>query len=239
MIAHPPCTYLTVSGNKWYYHPDDKDKPIEERRPHPSFPNRKQDREDGANFFMMLANADVSRIAVENPMGIMSTRWRKPDQSIQPYMFGDPYSKLTCLWLKNLRPLHPSKETDDKGERVFYESGKSIAKWYNDAFYGSKTTEDRQKARSKTFPGIARAIAEQWSIQILAEEGLLEDEERNIIGEDYLELLNRMFGDIRYKDSVIDPKVERKRYPKEFDKYLLNEIEQREQKLISYWKEKR
>ncbi len=102
MIGHPPCTFLAVSGAKWLYDPKDKSKP------HPNFPNRRKDQEDGAKFFMFLANAKVKRIAIENPIGIMSTRWRKPDQTIQPYMFGDPYSKYTCLWLKNLRPLHPS-----------------------------------------------------------------------------------------------------------------------------------
>ena len=102
LIAHPPCTYLAVSGAQWYYHPDDKHLPFEERRPHPRYPNRAKDREDGANFFLFLVNADVKRIAIENPVGIMSTRWRKPDQAVQPYMFGDPYSKNTCLWLKNL-----------------------------------------------------------------------------------------------------------------------------------------
>ena len=80
MVAHPPCTYLAVSGAKWYYHPDDKHLPVEERRPHPNFPNRAQDREDGANFFMALANADIEHIAIENPVGIMNSRFRKPDQ---------------------------------------------------------------------------------------------------------------------------------------------------------------
>ena len=161
MIGHPPCTYLAVSGAQWYYHPDDKDLPFEERRPHPKYPNRAKDREDGANFFLFLVNANVKRIAIENPVGIMSTRWRKPDQAVQPYMFGDPYSKNTCLWLKNLRPLHPSKTTDDKGERVVFGSGKTQPKWYSDGFTKTKTPEERQKWRSKTFPNVARVIAEQ------------------------------------------------------------------------------
>lgn len=92
MIGHPPCTFLAVSGAKWMYHPDDKNLPVEKRRPHPNFPTRRQDQEDGAKFFMFLASANVKRIAIENPVGVMSSRWRKPDQSIQPYMFGDPYS---------------------------------------------------------------------------------------------------------------------------------------------------
>ena len=144
MIGHPPCTYLAVSGAQWYYHPDDKDLPIEKRRPHPRYPNRVQDREDGVNFFLFLARADVKRIAIENPVGIMSTRWRKPDQSIQPYMFGDPYSKNTCLWIKNLRPIHPSKETEDHGERIYFGSGKSQPKWYSDGFTKTKSAVERQ-----------------------------------------------------------------------------------------------
>lgn len=237
MIAHPPCTYLAVSGAQWYYHPDDKDKPIEERRPHPKYPNRAKDREDGVNFFLFLANANVSRIAIENPVGIMSTRWRKPDQVIQPYMFGDPYSKSTCLWIKSLRPLHPSKPTDDKGERIYFNSGKSQPKWYSDAFTNAKTSEERQKYRSKTFPNIARAISEQWTIQIAAEENLLNKTEWNILGYDYLELLDEMTGGIRYTSTEVDNSIEKKRYPIQFKKELLDEIERREQTLIKYWKQ--
>lgn len=211
MIGHPPCTFLAVSGAKWYYHPDDKDLPIEQRRPHPKFPNRAKDREDGAAFFMLLANADIKRIAIENPVGIMSRRWRKPNQTIQPYMFGDPFSKGTCLWLKNLRELHPSRETDDRGEWIVFGSGKKLPKWYSDGLTKTKSAEERRTARSKTFPGIARAIAEQWSIQIGWEENLLTPEERNILGEDYADL-NR-------------------KNPEQ-----LAEVERREQELINYWK---
>lgn len=235
MIGHPPCTYLAVSGAQWYYHPDDKDKPFEERRPHPRYPNRAQDREDGANFFLFLAGADVKRIAIENPVGIMSTRWRKPDQSIQPYMFGDPYSKNTCLWIKNLRPLHPSKETDDHGERIFFGSGKSQPKWYSDGFTKTKSAVERQKWRSKTFPNIARVIAEQWTIQIAAEEDLLDDKEWEILGKDYLELLDKMTGGIRYTSLEVDELLEKKKYPVHFKENLLKQVEEREQALINYW----
>ncbi|MCF0121819.1 MAG: hypothetical protein HUJ74_01095, partial [Lachnospiraceae bacterium] len=235
MVGHPPCTFLAVSGAKWMYHPADKDKPIEERRPHPSFPTRRQDQEDGANFFLFLAAADVKRIAIENPVGVMSTRWRKPDQSIQPYMFGDAYSKNTCLWIKNLRPLHPSKETDDHGERIFFESGKSQPKWYSDGLTKTKTKEDRQKWRSKTFPNIARVIAEQWTIQIAAEENLLDDKEWNILGRDYLEILDKMTGGIRYTSTKVDEILEKRKYPVHFKKELQDEIERREQALIEYW----
>lgn len=235
MIGHPPCTYLAVSGAQWYYHPDDKAKPFEERRPHPRYPNRAQDREDGANFFLFLAGADVKRIAIENPVGIMSTRWRKPDQSIQPFMFGDPYSKNTCLWIKNLRPLHPSKETDDHGERIFFGSGKSQPKWYSDGFTKTKSAVERQKWRSKTFPNIARVIAEQWTIQIAAEEDLLDEKEWEILGLDYLELLDKMTGGIRYTSVEVDELLEKKKYPVHFKKELLQQVEEREQALINYW----
>lgn len=239
MIGHPPCTFLASSGAKWLYNPNEKDKPIEERGPHPNFPNRRKDQEDGAKFFMLLAKAKVKRIAIENPVGIMSSRWRKPDQSVQPYMFGDSYSKNTCLWLKNLRPLHPSKETDDKGERIYFGSGKSQPKWYSDGLTKTKSKEERQKWRSKTFPGIARAIAEQWTIQIAFEEGLLDEEEMKIIGDDYTELLDKMCGGIRYHTSTPNDKIEKKRFPTHFNQELVNELEKREQALIADWKNKK
>ena len=161
MVAHPPCTYLAVSGARWFYHPEDKDLPIDKRRPHPKFPNRRKDQEDGIKFFLALANAPIDKIAVENPVGVMTKHFRKPDQIVQPYMFGDSASKTTCLWLKNLPPL---KETNvvDCGEMVKFSSGKSMPKWYSDALK-AKTPEERRKIRSKTFPGFAKAIAEQWS----------------------------------------------------------------------------
>lgn len=237
MIGHPPCTFLACSGAKWLYDPKDKDKPINERKPHPSFPNRRKDQEDGANFFMFLAKADVKRIAIENPIGIMSTRWRKPDQSVQPYMFGDPYSKNTCLWLKNLRPLHPSNPTDDHGARIYFGSGKSQPLWYSDGLTKTKTKEERQKWRSKTFPGIARAIAEQWTIQIAAEEDLLTEEEWNILGSDYLWILGSIYGNIRYSTAVPDVETEKRKYPVHFNQNLVDLVEAREQALIKYMKE--
>ena len=166
MIAHPPCTYLAVSGAKWYYHPDDKALPVEQRRPHPSFPNRAQDREEGAAFFMALANADIEYIAIENPVGIMNTRFRKPDQVVQPYFFGDAASKSTCLWLKNL-PLLEATNMVDKGEYIEFKSGKRIPKWYSDGLTKTKTAEERRTWRSKTFPGFAKAMAEQWSAYVV------------------------------------------------------------------------
>ena len=175
MIAHPPCTFLAVSGAKWYYHPDDKDLPIEQRRPHPKFPNRAKDREDGAAFFMALANADIEYIAIENPVGIMNSRWRKPDQIVQPYHFGDSASKKTCLWLKNLPPLEYT-DVVEPGEYIEFESGKRLAKWYSDGLTKTKTPEERRTWRSKTFPGFAKAIAEQWGVYV---SDILDKEEHN------------------------------------------------------------
>lgn len=162
MIAHPPCTYLAVSGARWFYHPEDKNLPVEKRRPHPKFPNRKQEREEAIAFFIKLMEAPIKRIAIENPIGIISTRYRKPDQIVQPYMFGDEAEKTTCLWLKNLPHLMPTKVVD-KGERVVLSSGKSLPKWYSDSFNTKISTEMRRTLRSKTFQGFAEAIANQWS----------------------------------------------------------------------------
>ena len=162
MIAHPPCPYLSVSGARWYYHPEDKDLPIEQRRPHPNFPTRAQDRKEAIEFFLALANADIPRIAIENPVGIMSKLFHKPNQIVQPYWFGDEATKTTCLWLKNLPQLTPTKIVG-KGERVVLSSGKSLPKWYSDSFNTKISTEMRRTLRSKTFQGFADAMAEQWS----------------------------------------------------------------------------
>ena len=162
MIAHPPCTYLAVSGAQWYYHPEDRHLPTEMRRPHPKYPERSVHREEAVQFFLRLAAADIPMIAIENPVGIMSSRYRKPDQIVQPYMFGDEATKTTCLWLKNMKPLVPTKMVG-KGERIYFASGKSQPAWYSDAFVKAKTREERQTLRSKTFPGIAKAMAEQWA----------------------------------------------------------------------------
>lgn len=149
IIAFPPCTYLTVTGNRWFNYEKYGDKAIQ----------RMLDRNDAIKFFMRIANADCDRIAIENPVGIMSTQWRKPDQIIQPYQYGDAYEKRTCLWLKGLPMLTPTKivETPD---RIQFKSGKTMAKWYVEA--GNLSKEQRALVRSKTFPGIAKAMAEQW-----------------------------------------------------------------------------
>lgn len=160
MIAHPPCTYLTSSGAKWFYHPDDKGLPIEDRRPHPKFPHRKEDQNAGAEFFMALYNSDIPYIAVENPVGIMSTRFRKPDQIVQPFMFGNAARKTTCLWLKGLPLLQPT-DVVDEGETLTFKSGKRMQKWISDALTNTKTAEERRRLRSKTFEGMAQAMASQ------------------------------------------------------------------------------
>jgi hypothetical protein len=164
MIAHPPCTYLAVSGARWFYDPKDKDKPIHKRNHHPDYPDRKTHREEALKFFIKLTKVKIEKIAIENPVGIVSTRFRKPDQIVQPWMFGDEATKTTCLWLKGL-PLLTIKKEDEvgKGPKTTFKSGKSQPKWYSDAFVNAKTSEERRTMRSKTFPGLAKAMAEQWT----------------------------------------------------------------------------
>ena len=117
MIAHPPCTYLAVSGARWYYHPEDSHLPTDKRRPHPKYPFRKKDREDATNFFVKLYNVPIEKVAIENPIGTINTQFMRPTQIVHPYMFGDAASKATCLWLKGLPPLMPTNIVD-KGERL-------------------------------------------------------------------------------------------------------------------------
>ena len=162
MIAHPPCTYLAVSGAQWYYNPSDKHLPTTKRRPHPRYPNRSRDRKEAIQFFIALANTAIEKIAIENPIGVISTQYRKPDQVVQPFMFGDEARKTTCLWLKNMPLLKPTKIVGE-GEKIYFKSGKSQPKWYSDAFVYAKSPEERRTMRSKTFPGMARAMAKQWS----------------------------------------------------------------------------
>ena len=145
VIVFPPCTHLAVSGAAWF----------EEKR-------KDGRQQQGIDFFMKFANIECERIAIENPVGIMSTYWRKPNQVIQPYEYGEPFSKKTCLWLKGLPLLQPTEKVNP-GERVTFDSGKSMPKWYADAWRLPK--EERAKLRSKTFLGIAKAMAEQWAGQ--------------------------------------------------------------------------
>jgi hypothetical protein len=166
MIAHPPCTFLSASGAGWLYHPDDKHLPTQERRPHPKFPNRIKDRDDAVAFAKRLYNADIPCIAIENPIGSLSSQWRKPDQIVQPWMFGDKASKSTCFWLKGLPKLEPT-EIVEKGEFFEFTTKKGVIKkqpmWYYEALSKAKTPEQRRTLRSKTFQGMAKAIAKQWS----------------------------------------------------------------------------
>ena len=148
IIAFPPCTDLAVSGARHF------EKKIADGRQQKSI-----------DFFMKFVNADCAKIAIENPVGIMSTYYRKSDQIIQPFQFGDSFKKTTCLWLKGLPKLSPTNIVN-QGE--FYEftrkDGKKIRQplWYYLALKNSKTSKERQILRSKTFPGIAKAMAEQW-----------------------------------------------------------------------------
>ena len=127
MIAHPPCTHLAVSGARW-------------------FSRKEREQEAALDFVSLLLNAPIERIALENPISIISSRIRKPDQIIQPWMFGHPETKATCLWLKNLPPLKPTRIVEGRHARVHREP----------------PGPDRWKNRSRTLPGIAAAMAEQW-----------------------------------------------------------------------------
>ena len=149
IIAFPPCTYLTVTGNRWFNVEKYGEKAVQ----------RHKHREEAVRFFMAFANAKCDKIAIENPVGVMSTEWRKPNQIINPFEFGDPYEKKTCLWLKGLPNLKPT-DIVEVPHRTKYDSGKSMPAWYADLWHLPK--EERSKARSKTFPGIAKAMAEQW-----------------------------------------------------------------------------
>lgn len=152
MIAHPPCTYLSVSGLHW----NKKDA------------ERRQKTEDGLAFVQKLMNANIPKIAIENPVSCISSRIRKPEQIVHPYHFGDDASKKTCLWLKGLPRLKHTEyveprliegkkrwgnQTDDGQNFILDERGKVMG-WNTDAI---------KKARSKTFQGLAKAIAEQWT----------------------------------------------------------------------------
>ena len=129
MIAHPPCTHLAVSGAKWFA------------------AKRADGRQQNAvDFFVMLAETNIQKIAIENPIGVMSTVWRKPDQIIHPWMFGHGETKATCLWLTRLPKLQPTNVVSGREQLV----------------HRMPPSPDRWKNRSRTFQGIANAMAEQW-----------------------------------------------------------------------------
>lgn len=141
MIAFPPCTHLAVSGAKWF----------EQKR-------KDGRQQEGIDFFMAMINAPIERIAVENPIGIMSTLYRKPDQIIQPFQFGNNSRKSTCLWLKNLPKLKPTEIVVP--DIYVCKNGKTFSRDYMDSLSAGK---NRGHLRSKTYDGIAKAMAEQWA----------------------------------------------------------------------------
>jgi hypothetical protein len=148
LIAHPPCTYLCVSGIHW-----------NNKRP-----ERAAQTEEALKFVEALLGADIPKICLENPIGVISTRIRKPNQIIQPYQYGHDASKQTCLWLKNLPPLQPTKFIEPR--IVTTPSGKKANRWANQCDnYGHDSlppSADRWKIRSATYQGIANAMVEQW-----------------------------------------------------------------------------
>lgn len=161
IIAHPPCTYLCVSGNSYF----------NENRWGERARERKKLREQAAAFFLRFADVDCQKVAIENPVGYMNSHFRKPDQIIQPYQYGHPYTKRTCLWLRGLPKLKPTeileKPADGWENQQITKNGryggyggkwgcKADGKWLR---YGDPRVA---RERSKTFPGIARAMAEQW-----------------------------------------------------------------------------
>ena len=136
MIAHPPCTFLAVSGARW-------------------FKDRRPQMEAALDFVRLLMDAPIERIAIENPVSVISSRIRKPDQIIQPWQFGHGETKATCLWLKNLPPLHATHTE----EPLF---GTEAVKGREARVHNMPPGPNRWRERSRTFPGIARAMVEQW-----------------------------------------------------------------------------
>lgn len=127
MIAHPPCTHLAVSGARWFF-------------------LKTKEQRAALDFVMALAEAPIGRICIENPVSILSSKWRKPDQIIQPWQFGHPETKATCLWLKNLPPLVPTNIVEGREHRV----------------HRMPPGPNRWRERSRTYQWIADAMAEQW-----------------------------------------------------------------------------
>lgn len=149
ILAFPPCTYLTVTGNRWFNVEKYGEKALQ----------RIQLREEAKEFFMKFVNANCDKIAIENPIGVMSTNYRKPDQIIQPYYFGHPERKSTCLWLKNLPKLNPTEIVEPN--IIKYKNGKGTdSPWHMNTINLPK--EERARERSKTFLGVANAMADQW-----------------------------------------------------------------------------
>jgi hypothetical protein len=157
IVAFPPCTYLTHAGTR-HFSP--------KMNPPEKIEARKKLREEAAEFFMTFANADCDKIAIENPVGWMNTTYRKPDQIIQPYWFGDNAQKRTCLWLKGLPKLEPTDMLPKPEPMYICEGEKCKGKrigWCEGMRNIKGGQKERAKARSKTFPGIAKAMATQWT----------------------------------------------------------------------------
>ena len=147
IIAHPPCTFMSKAGARWMFMGGKLN--IE----------RYKKAMVAKEFFMEIWNADCEKIVIENPIGIMSSEWKKPNQIIQPYQFGHPQRKSTCLWLKGMTKLMPTEIVEPE---IYYYTAKN-GKIKSDSRWRSQCKkEDRAKHRSKTFPGIAKAMAEQW-----------------------------------------------------------------------------
>jgi hypothetical protein len=146
MIAHPPCTYLASSGARWW-------------------PGREREQAEALNFVRLLLDAPIPKIALENPIGCISTHIRRPDQIIQPWQFGHGEVKATCLWLKDLPPLVPTSIVPGRMARV----------------HRASPGPDRWKERSRTLPGIAQAMAEQW--------GCVQNASRSILDPHYMPLV--------------------------------------------------
>ena len=142
IIAFPPCTHLASSGAAWF-----KQKRLDGRQ------------QEGVDFFLTFTDLDCPKVVIENPVGVMSTRYRKPDQIIQPYMFGDPFEKRTCLWLKGVDKLKPTNPVEPE-PRMKYASGTTMPAWYAEAWKLPQV--ERSRVRSKTFPGVAKAMAQEW-----------------------------------------------------------------------------
>ncbi len=155
MIAHPPCTFLAVSGARWLYNKDGS-KNVE----------RWENQAKALDFVQKLMDAPIDKIAIENPISVISSNIRKPDQIVQPWQFGDKAQKSTCLWLKNLPKLEPT-DIVEKGEFIEFISKKGVKKkqpkWYFEALKNAKTPAERRTLRSKTFKGMAEAMAKQWT----------------------------------------------------------------------------
>ena len=155
VIAHPPCTYLTCAANRYY----------NELKYGEKAKNRKIEREKAINFFMNFVNCKCKRVAIENPIGVISSRYKKPTQIIQPFQFGHKERKATCLWLKCLPNLRATNIVTP--DIITNKSGRTDSRLHYETL--SLPAKERAKIRSKTFEGIARAMATQWSEYILKE----------------------------------------------------------------------